>query len=163
MLLPFCLGLVGVFVLVAVDSSLRQSPGPTGRPTGGSDASLADGGGFSIHGSLTATLSPGRSEPLDLRLDNPTSKDLVVTDIDVTVAAVAAPGATVALPCTVDDFAVIAGRGELRLAAGATLSLSGGGWDEASLPRVAMTDTTLNQDGCKGATLALDYDAEGHR
>jgi hypothetical protein len=153
MLLAFGVGVVGVVALNGVEVSVVD-------PLVGGDGSTP---GVIINGSLTAPLAPGRSTPLDLDLTNHAASDVVITDIAVIVSSVAAPAATALLPCTVDDFIGVAGHGRLRLAAATSTSLSEAGWDAASWPRVGMRNSISNQDGCKGASLVLEYSAEGHR
>jgi len=162
-LLALLLGLVIVVVLFAIESCVRHSPESPSDPTGASVIELGDGGTFEIHGSLEAPLSPGRELPLDVTMVNPGSDDLVVSGLRVSVDAVEAPNATALLPCTAGDFAVTPGVGEVLLDADATVALSEAGWDEESWPRLSMLDTDRNQDGCKGASLTLEYTAEARR
>ena len=71
-----------------------------------------------------------------------------------------APEASASLPCTVDDFAVIpfSGAYGFKLAAGGTTSLSQLGIPPSEWPQLKMVDRPVNQNGCKGASLALAYD-----
>ena len=87
----------------------------------------------------------------------------MVTDLRVELRLVDAPAADTRHPCTLEDFTVTqpAGDLELTLAARASqrlsdLSLPGTRW-----PQVGMVDSAANQDGCKGATLTLEYAATG--
>lgn len=118
---------------------------------------------FSIGGDLDEPFSPGGSAPLDLTISNPLDTGIIVTDLLVEVEGVDAPNSTADLPCGVDDFAVeqLAGRDELVVAAGFTVSLTDLGVSTENLPQVLMLDTSSNQDGCKGASFALAYSAEG--
>jgi hypothetical protein len=152
MLLAFGVGVVGVVALNGVEVSVVD-------PLVGGDGSTS---GVVIRGSLTAPLAPGRSTPLDLDLVNSSGSDVVITDIAVVVSSVTAPAATGLLPCTVEDFFGVAGHGRLQLSAATSTSLSEARWDPTSWPRVGMQDSIRNQDGCKGASLVLEYSAEGY-
>jgi hypothetical protein len=118
---------------------------------------------FSISGDVAEPFFPGGSASLDLEISNPLETDLSVSELVVEVDAVDAPNATDDLPCTVDDFAVeqLSLQDEVVVAAGTTAALTELGVPAEDLPRVLMLDTESNQDGCKGASLALAYSAVG--
>lgn len=119
---------------------------------------------FTISGNLGAPLSPGATIPLNLSITNPTNKSLALSSLSVSVASVTRTQAAVAagLPCTPDDYVVTnySGKYPLTVPVGTStlqsLKLSQDQW-----PRIAMLDTSLNQDGCKGATLQLAYSGAG--
>lgn len=116
---------------------------------------------FGIAGDVTAPLEPGVSQPLDLRITNPSPTPLIVDRLDVAVQAVNAPRASTALPCTPADFAVQQFSGSLpfTVPASSTRTLSELGVPPASRPHVALLDLPTDQDGCQGATLTLAYQA----
>jgi hypothetical protein len=118
---------------------------------------------FSISGRTTRMLSPGVSAPLDLSLTNDHGSALTVGQLVVRVAAVLAPAADAAHPCTLADFAVtqFGGAYGFLVRASTTSTLSALGIPAALFPRVAMINRPLNQDGCKHATLTLAYSGIG--
>jgi hypothetical protein len=115
--------------------------------------------GFTISGNLTAAFAPGVSQPLNLSLTNPNNFDLAITNLTVAVQITSAPKATTAHPCSPSDFQVtqFAGGYPVKLLSGLTATLSQRGFPSAQWPQVKMLDTTSNQDGCKGATIKLNY------
>lgn len=122
---------------------------------------LHDGGGLDISGSLAVPLVPGSGGRLDLVLENATRDRLEITGLTVRIAEVVAPNATPTLGCGVDDFAVEQTRFALSLDAATASSLTDAGASVDDLPLVRMRDTELDQAGCVGATLALEYAALG--
>lgn len=133
-----------------------------GHGNGGA-AQAASSVPFTIHGNATEPISPGVTAPLDLLLTNPQGVPMSVTDLSVIVRGVSAPNADDAHPCAVGDFTVDqASRSlEITLPARATSALSSLGFARASLPAVGMLERSVNQDGCKGASLTLGYAASG--
>jgi hypothetical protein len=123
------------------------------------------GNPFTISGNLTGLLAPGRSLPLDLTLANPNKKPLSVTNLTVTVQSVTRTTYAIAhnQPCTTADYAITqyGGPYPLSVPGSGSASLSGLGVVSAAWPKVAMLDTTKNQDGCKSATLTLAYSGSG--
>jgi hypothetical protein len=114
---------------------------------------------FTIGGTLTTVLVPGRVVPLDLRLTNPRGFALGFTRLAVAIDGIRAPRASASRPCSARDFAVVqrAGSDRLRVPAGRTRTLSALGVAPARLPRVAMLNRAVNQDGCKQASLRLRF------
>lgn len=119
---------------------------------------------FAIAGSVTG-LSPGVSAPLNLSLTNQNKKQISITNLTVTIESVTRTAAAVAAgrPCGLADYAVQQYSGPYPLAVDglATATLADLGVAPAAQPRIRMLDTTTNQDGCKGATLALRYTGSG--
>lgn len=152
------LGAAGVFLIVAGVPASRESGGgagsvDTGWPTGP----------VRIEGDVVKAVSPGVKVPLDLKVTNTQDFDVSVTALTVAVRRVEAPNADDARSCSVDDFGVDQAHHELRisLAARATNTLSGLRIPPEMWPRIGMLDRPVNQDGCKGASLTLDYTASG--
>lgn len=118
---------------------------------------------FAIGGELTEPLEPGRAAPLDLVLTNSDASPLSVLSLGVRIAAITAPQANADFPCTIDDFSVeqFSGTYPLTVAASSTQSLSDLGIPEAELPRVAMLNRPVNQNGCRGASLRFDFGGTG--
>ncbi len=123
---------------------------------GAGAANAAPGDAFTISGTLDSTLYPGGSGALDLSLTNVGSTELTVGEITVSVAGVTTR--TVA-PCLTSDFVVeqLDATREFTLPAGATRTLTQLGVAPAELPRVSMTNTAVNQDGCKNSTVNLAF------
>ncbi|WNV86087.1 hypothetical protein [Umezawaea sp. Da 62-37] len=148
-----------VLIAVVVLLFLRGCESAVTAGTGAGDA----GGAVQvvrIEGDLAGTISPGVVVPLDLRFTNPHDVGLSITGLTVVVRGVVAPGS-----CAVDDFEVDQAPADLRvtLAARATNTLSGLGFPSTTWPRLGMRDLPVDQDGCKGASLTLDYTASGTR
>jgi hypothetical protein len=111
---------------------------------------------FTISGDLDTTLYPGGSGAVDLALTNVTAGELTVGEITVAVASV---NTQPQRQCLVEDFVVTQLDQALQfsLPAGATRTLTQLGVATADLPRVAMTNTPVNQDGCKNSTVNLAF------
>lgn len=156
----FCVGLLLWLFPLGIGSDIANAVGGAGRAdlTTGSDS-------FSISGNTTLPISPGVTVPLDLGFSNPHDFALRVSQVRVELAAIKAPNRTRHRPCTTADFAVRQAPTGLTLhvAAHATGSLSIFHVRPGRWPRVGMLDSSANQDGCKGATLILDYTAYGAR
>jgi hypothetical protein len=114
---------------------------------------------FTIAGNLPSQLRPGYSLAADLALTNPGSTEIAITALRLSLAAFTAPRATTAYPCSLDDFSVtqFSGSYGFTIPAGSTRRLSELGVPAAQWPHVAMLNRPLNQNGCKGATVAFAY------
>lgn len=119
---------------------------------------------FSISGNLGSPLTPGATIPLNVSFANTNNKGLALSSLSVTIASITRTQAAVAagLPCTKADYVVTdyAGQYPLTVPVGSS-SLQSLGIAPALWPKIAMLDTALNQDGCKGATLQLAYSGAG--
>ncbi len=119
---------------------------------------------FTISGDPTGLLAPGNAVPINLQLTNPGNSSLNVTGLTVSIAGVTRTAQAVAnnRPCNPSDYVVIQFSGSYPIAAPpGNSSLSGSGIPAARWPQIRMLDTSLNQDGCKGATLQLSYSGTG--
>jgi hypothetical protein len=118
---------------------------------------------FTISGDTDEPISPGVAVPLDLELSNPHDLPMSVTAVAVTMTAVSAPLAHGLRTCSMEDFSVhqVSPTVEITLAAQTTGTLSSLGIAPTTWPQVGMLDRSINQDGCKGASLALAYTATG--
>ena len=117
-----------------------------------------------VSGTVTGSLAPGASRPIDVHVANPFGFDLSVTAVSAAIAKLDAPRADAAHPCTTQDFAVRAYSGPaLRVAKGALLSLSESAVTPAAWPQLVMLDRPVNQDGCKSARLTLTFRATARR
>ena len=119
---------------------------------------------FGFSGDLGAPLSPGATVPLNLSISNPNNESLSLNGLSVSITGISRTQAAVAaeLPCTPGDYAIsnYSGAYPLTIPMGHS-SLQSLEIPPALWPKIAMLDTTLNQDGCKGATLQLAY-SEAH-
>ena len=138
-------GPVGVSTDVTGHGSVRASPS------------------FTISGDVRRLISPGELVPIDLRLDNTSDLDLAIDHITVGVVGIDAPRADAEHPCSAADFEVrqLSGGVVLRIAGNSAENLSGMDLPDENWPAVSMVDRPVNQDGCKGASLTLRYEASG--
>lgn len=124
---------------------------------GAGSAEAAPGDAFTITGALNSALYPGGSGALDLALTNVSTSELTVGEITVAVTSVNTR--TQQQSCLVADFVVdqLDLARQFTLPVGASQTLTQLGVAPADLPRVTMTNTPVNQDGCKGATVNLAF------
>ncbi|GAA5195083.1 hypothetical protein GCM10023346_24070 [Arthrobacter gyeryongensis] len=119
---------------------------------------------FTISGDPTGLLAPGNAVPINLQLTNPGNSSLNVTGLTVSVTGVTRTAQAVAnnRPCSASDYTVTQFSGSYPISAPpGNSSLSGSGIPASRWPQIRMLDTSLNQDGCKGATLQLSYSGTG--
>ena len=64
--------------------------------------------------------------------------------------------------CQASWFTLNQGSWSVSVQGGTTESLTDLGVATGNLPTVTMTDTTTNQDACKGASLTLHWSANGN-
>lgn len=136
----------------------------TGTGDGPGGAEVANSSkSFTLRGDAANPISPGLMAPLDLTFTNRHDGPVAVTDLRVTVRGVRAPNADDAHPCAVGDFAVDQASNDLSITVPArgTSTLSGLDLSRAKWPQVGMVERSVNQDGCKGASLTLVYSASG--
>lgn len=141
---------------------------PGGGPVGHSTdvtghASVRASPSFTISGDVRRPISPGELVPIDLMLDNTSDLDLAIDHITVGVVGIDAPRADVDHPCSAADFEVrqLSGGVVLRIAGNSAENLSGMDLPDENWPAVSMVNRPVNQDGCKGASLTLRYEASG--
>ena len=129
----------------------------------GSAELLDQASSFTIAGDTHRPMAPGVKVPLNLWLTNDNDFAITATHLEVAVRSVSAPRADGDHPCTVDDFEVKQpSRGlEIRLTGNTTSSLRSHGVRRGQWPHVGMLNRSVNQDGCKGASLSLSYRASG--
>ena len=138
--------------------------GPVGvstDPTG--HVAVRASSSFTISGEVRRLISPGELVPIDLRLDNAGAIDLAIDHVTVAMVGIDAPRADVDHPCSAADFEVrqMSGGAVLRIAGNSAENLSEMALPEENWPAVSMVDRPVNQDGCKGASLTLRYEASG--
>jgi hypothetical protein len=119
---------------------------------------------FTISGNLGTPLAPGAAVGLNLSFANPNTQSLALNSLSVSITGITrTPAAiTAGLPCMASDYRVTnySGPYPLTVPVGPS-SLQSLHIDSALWPKIAMLDTTLNQDGCKGATLQFAYSGAG--
>lgn len=135
-------------------------------PTGGSAWSGWHGHGgqvaaapsVKISGTTHRLLRPGVSARINLRFANPGPYAITLRHVRVTIRSITAPAADAGHPCTRADFRIrpmrlrtilLPGRQATNLV---RLGVPGWRW-----PHVKMRNRPVNQDGCKGASLTLNY------
>jgi hypothetical protein len=115
--------------------------------------------GFAVSGRPAGRLAPGRTLPIDLRLQNRRPFALRVTALSVTVRAVSRPRCGVRANFTVRPY-----RGRpVVLPARAARTLRALGVRRALWPRIAMRDSAVSQAACAGARLSLRYSGTARR
>jgi len=154
-----------VFALVVVALLIGfRSCGPVSRSSDAAgDRSIGSSATFTIRGGVSRAISPGELVALDLTLDNTNDPDLDIDRITVVVVSVDAPRADADHPCSAADFEVrqLSGGVVLRIAGNSSAKLSGMDLPDKNWPAVGMVNRPVNQDGCKGASLTLRYEASG--
>jgi hypothetical protein len=149
-------------------ASVRLVIKTTGRSftsSGNLNGLLAPGAALTISGNLQGRLAPGRALPLALNLNNPSEKSLSVMNLSVSLQRLSRTSFAIShsQPCSIGDFAVVQYSGPYPLAipGSSTMSLSELGVLSGQWPQIQFINRPANQDGCKGATLALSYSGSG--
>ena len=140
--------------------------GGDGSGNGGSGDGRATGGRpvpFGVSGNAPSGFEPGEVSSINLTFTNYNSYAITVRSVTATLGSVTAPQATGSLPCTVADFGIDQLDAGVRVTvpAHSSRTLSQAGIATADWPQFRMHNTTLNQDGCKGSTIAIHYSASG--
>jgi hypothetical protein len=151
-------------LLLAILAMLLVRCSSTGPPSGtesGSGHPSGQSRAIRLTGQGSRQLAPGASAPVNLRLTSSASFPVSVTRLTVSIHAVDAPRSDAKHPCTAGDFDLRQSPPGLtvRVAASASSTLLELGTSRVEWPRVVMLDTSRNQDGCKGASVALDFRA----
>ena len=154
-----------MFALVVASLLWFRGWGPVGRSTDVAwhGSARAQSPSFTISGEVRRLISPGELVPIDLRLDNAGAIDLAIDHFTVAMVGIDAPRADVDHPCSPADFEVrqMSAGVVLRIAGNSAENLSGMDLPEENWPAVSMVNRPVNQDGCKGASLTLRYEASG--
>lgn len=116
-----------------------------------------------ISGDAGAAMRPGTMVPLDLELDNPNDFAITIDQISVTVREIDAPRVVAGRPCGATDFELRNLHQDvvLTIDARSASSLSDLDLSSRQWPGVGMLNRAVNQDGCRGASLTLTYEARG--
>jgi hypothetical protein len=158
-------GLFVALVLCVLWILLHDSEDASDVEGSGDSSNQSSSENFIISGTTTPPIKPGVSTPLDLSLTNTGGVAILVSSLTVTLSEVTAPNADPRHPCSAADFTVHQAADGLRLSlsAGESARLSTLQLPLASWPRVQMMNLSANQDGCKQATLTLDYSGAARR
>ena len=153
----------GIVLLLVVTAHGRA--GSLGMVTGSGEGDGMDPVSFTIAGNTVEPLSPAVTVPLNLKFTNARVFPLTLLDVTVIIRSVDAPQADDAHPCTIADFMVqqIPRSLDVSLPARSTRTLDGLGVSPTRWPRVGMLNRSVNQDGCKGSTVSLDYIASARQ
>ncbi len=119
---------------------------------------------FTISGGPAGVLAPGYSVSVDLQLANPGNTNINVTGLTVSIAGITRTAQAVAnnRPCNPSDYVITQFSGSYPISAPpGNSSLSASGFPAIQWPQIKMLNSSLNQDGCKGATLQLSYSGTG--
>jgi len=117
-------------------------------------------GGIQITGTVQVPLSPGKTSPIAIRINNPNPKTVAMQRVRVKIASISAPHADATHRCTRMDFEIHQmPRLALHVPAGRVTDLAGLGLPATNWPTLAMRNLPQNQDGCKGATVTLRFRA----
>jgi hypothetical protein len=126
---------------------------------------VGSGQSFTISGSASDTLSPGGTiATLNLSLTNPNSVPIYVNSLTVAFGSVNGPNVNPpSRPCGSLDYQIgqigvaLSPASPLTLPANSTRTLRQLGLTQAQLPTIRMLDRPVNQNGCKSATVTLNY------
>ncbi|MEV8146812.1 hypothetical protein AB0O52_01535 [Arthrobacter sp. NPDC080073] len=119
---------------------------------------------FTISGGPAGVLAPGYSVSVDLQLANPGNNNINVTGLTVSITGITRTAQAVAnnRPCNPSDYVITQFSGSYPISAPpGNSSLSTSGFSANQWPQIKMLNSSLNQDGCKGATLQLSYSGTG--
>ncbi len=132
---------LSVLATLVVASSAYAYWTTTGSGTGSGSVS-ASNGTIVLHGTIDTALTPGATSAVHFTADNAGTSSLYVGSVHAVVST-DKPG------CLVSDFTISDTVENQQVPAGSTgLALTGAG-------SIAMADTALNQDACKGAAITL--------
>lgn len=120
---------------------------------------------FTVTGDVTQALKPGGSATLDLRLSNPNSFAIEVTNVTVLVSAGTTRAGATNPGCVGTDNLVVTRQlgADVTLPRNATRSLSQLGVPESLWPQLTMPNRPVNQDACKATTFTFTFSGSaGH-
>ena len=120
---------------------------------------------FTIRGSVASTLAPGRTAAIALQLSNPHRWPLRVRSLRVTLAGLNAPQARGEKTCRREDFSLrpFAGKYGFVIPARSSRTLAALRIPVPRWPQITMIDRSVNQDGCKAASLSLQFSGVAFR
>jgi len=118
---------------------------------------------YTITGNVATPLWPGSAaQPINLVFNNPNSGgipdgDVRVSSLTVSIASVTGPNITPARPCDASDFALTQFTGGQFFVHPGMTTLSSYFASSTVWPSIRLINKPSNQDGCKGATVNLNY------
>lgn len=125
----------------------------SGSGTGSAATGTSTAVTISQVGSVAGLVPGGAAQPVDFKITNPKSTPQYVASVAVSISGVSGPNIDATHPCSASDFTLVQPTAiSADLAAG----------DSAFSPSgatIAMKDTGSNQDGCKGASVSLAFNA----
>jgi hypothetical protein len=139
---------VAVFVAVGAYAYWTNSGSGSGTATTGTSAAIT----------VTQTSTPtglypgGTPAALAGKFNNTNSGPVHVNQVSATIGAITGPNITAGTPCTAADYALAGFPATVN--ADVPVGTAVGAWSGGT---IAMVDTGVNQDGCKGATITLNY------
>ena len=137
-------------VLVAVGAYAYWTNGGSGS------GSAASGTNAAI--TVTQTTTPaglfpgGAAVSLAGEFDNTNDGPVHVNEVNATIGAITGPNITVGTPCTAADYTL--GGFPVTVNDDIPVGTGVGAWTGGT---IAMVETGVNQDGCKGATITINY------
>jgi hypothetical protein len=146
------LPLVAVGVLAAATAAFAYWT-TAGTGTGSASAGTSSAVSVSQVGSVSGLVPGGAAQAVDFKVTNPKTTPQYVSGVSISISGVTGPNIDGTHPCSASDFTLVQPNAiTADLPSGdSTFSPSG-----ASL---AMKDSGSNQDGCKGATVNLAFNA----
>jgi len=136
---------VSAAALVALGAGTAYAYWSTTGSGSGSAGVASSNGTLSLHASFASGLTPGASEDVAYTADNPGTSSLQVGTITPTVSVDAAHASA---GCLASDFSISPTVSNTTVPAHGTAVAVGTG-------TLTFTDSSANQDGCKGATITL--------
>jgi hypothetical protein len=137
-------------VLVAVGAYAYWTNGGSGS------GSAASGTNAAITVTQTSTptgLYPGGTPAaLAGKFNNANSGPVHVNEVSATIGAITGPNISGGTPCTAGDYAL--DGFPVTVDADIAVGTAVGAWSGGT---IAMVETGVNQDGCKGATVTVNY------
>lgn len=110
---------------------------------------------------ISGLVPGGPSTDIDFTVNNPSDGPQTINGVTVTIASVDKAVGAPAGACTAGDFSLVGGtiNGSHAILANDDLTYtSGAGGDVANTGlNISMVNSGSNQDGCKGATVNLNY------
>ena len=157
------LGAMPALAWQLTDRHVAGDPTSDSEPEGRA-ARVSEGAQVRVTGTLRSVLRPGVASPIKVRFTNPQGRQFTVVRVGIRIIRIDAPHADAALPCTRKDFRIRQmPRRALRLPGHESTDLAELRVPLRAWPRLKLRNRPGNQDGCKGARLALGYRAYGAR
>ena len=144
---------MSVVAVLAVAAAAFAYWTTSGSGTGSASTGTSSAVSVSQVGSIS-NLKPGSTaQAIDFKISNGSSDNQFISAVAVSISSVDAPNADATHPCDASDFTVVqpSAINEDLTSGDHTYSPSGA--------TLALKNTASNQDGCKGATVHLAFNA----